>query len=229
VFDRAKADPVAVRLLGVERRGHAAHITLDPVLVQLLGDRYGRALDTDTYWRLGLPTARRLYRFLDCARWAGPTRRDELAPTLDALRQHLPVDRRHPSQIRRTLEPAHAQLVAAGVLRAASFEPRRAEGFRRPVWHAVYAWPGRAEREVAVPFARDGHVGETVGEILRVLRDEHSAGFYVKVARALGAEPTRALLGSVKQSMHEGTSLDAARRIFTATAKRRALEAGIVL
>ena len=61
---------------------------------------------------------------------------------------------------------------------------------------------------------------------LTVLGDERSAAFYVKVVRTLSDEDIRYRLGSVKQALQEGASVDTARKMFTSSVKKRAKDLG---
>jgi plasmid replication initiation protein len=71
------------------------------------------------YFALNSPVARRIYRLLEVARaetgstWRVP---------LERLAALLPLVQRYPSHLQRVLQPAHEMLVAAGVLRDASFD-----------------------------------------------------------------------------------------------------------
>ena len=64
------------------------------------------------------PVARRLYRLLEVAREEGMvTWRVPLA----SLAEQLPLTQRYPSHLQRVLQPAHEMLLAAGLLRDATF------------------------------------------------------------------------------------------------------------
>lgn len=74
-----------------------------------------KLLDTDLYFSLRSPIARRLYRYLDKKRY-----RDKpmFQITLEKLAyEHLGMSRGYfPSQLKRKLEPAHRELIARGFL-----------------------------------------------------------------------------------------------------------------
>jgi plasmid replication initiation protein len=70
------------------------------------------------YFALSSPVARRLYRLLEVARLSNGM--EWLVP-LDRLASQLPLVQRYPSHLQRVLQPAHEMLVAAGLLRDASF------------------------------------------------------------------------------------------------------------
>ncbi len=107
------------------------------------------------------------------SRWRGDAAQATFALTLAQLAAELPVDRTSPSHIERTLDPAHAQLVACGFLREAMYEDRLVAGKKRAeVWvryafadalgapavgAAVGAPPARAGDD-APPAPRSPHV-----------------------------------------------------------------------
>jgi plasmid replication initiation protein len=70
------------------------------------------------YFALSSPVARRLYRLLEVARLADGT---TWRVPLDRLASQLPLVQRYPSHLQRVLQPAHEMLVAAGLLRDATF------------------------------------------------------------------------------------------------------------
>jgi plasmid replication initiation protein len=71
------------------------------------------------YFALNSPVARRIYRLLEVARAeTGGTWRI----SLEKLAAQLPLVQRYPSHLQRVLQPAHEMLVAAGILRDASFD-----------------------------------------------------------------------------------------------------------
>ncbi len=71
------------------------------------------------YFALNSPVARRIYRLLEVARAEeGATWR----VSLEKLAAQLPLVQKYPSHLQRVLQPAHEMLVAAGILRDASFE-----------------------------------------------------------------------------------------------------------
>ena len=191
-----------------------------------------RLLNTAEYFALELPTAKRLYRYLDYRRWRGPERQPAVTVPLKQLAQELPIDREAPSHIRRTLDPAHAQLIERGFLAAAEYEETLMRGKKRPIISVMYRFaepslPPPPPADGAMPrhadHARDPDcIRATVAEILGLLRDEHSLGFYVKVARTLPEEALRNVIGGIRQSIREGVSLEVARKLFTATARKRA-------
>ena len=65
------------------------------------------------------PVARRIYRLLEVAR---AEQGASWRVSLEKLAAQLPLVQRYPSHLQRVLQPAHEMLVAAGILRAASFD-----------------------------------------------------------------------------------------------------------
>ena len=194
-----------------------------------------RLLDTSAYFALQGPTARRLYRYLDYRRWRGTERQDEVSFSLKTLAAELPIERSSPSHIKRTLDPAHAELIAAGLLASAEYEDRPVAGKKRPeVWVGyVFAEPEPPLLDLpkleAPKAAEEKNVGELVREILDLLGDPHSTGFYVQAVKALPEEMLRGLIGGVRESMREGASVEQGRRFFVTGVRARAKAAGIAL
>jgi len=221
----------------------AVRIRFSEELAQSIAEGQFRLLDVGRYFALETPTAKRLFRYLDVRRWRGHERLSELAFPIRQLADELPIDRTSPSHIKRTLEPAHEQLVASGYLAAAQFEERYQQGKKRPTWWATYRFADasalpvepRQDRasDLSKPDIGNGpgpdYIRDTVGDILEVLRDEHSIAFYAKCAKLLPEAMLRNILGGVKQMRDEGATLELARKTFTATAKKRAQAIGITL
>lgn len=197
-----------------------------------------RLLNVGLYFALDTPTARKLYRLLDVRRWRGTEQMPALSLSLRELADKLPIDREAPSHIKRTLKPAHAELVDCGYLTAAEYEERQVMGKKRPAWWVTYHFAdtlprlGGAEARTDAPTdpkADPDYLSEMVGRILAVLRDPHSTAFYVKCAKAFDRDALLNILGGVQQGITEGMGLDVARKTFTATAKKRASALGLTL
>jgi plasmid replication initiation protein len=95
-----------------------ARVTISPVIRSNIAAGYTVTLSAIHYLSLTNPVARRLYRLLEVAREEGMvTWRVPLA----ALAEQLPLTQRYPSHLQRVLQPAHEMLVAAGLLRDATF------------------------------------------------------------------------------------------------------------
>jgi plasmid replication initiation protein len=202
-------------------------------VAQSIAEGQFRLLDTAKYFTLDTPTAKRLYRFLDARRWRGADRQDVLTLPLKELAEHLPIDREAPSHIKRTLNPAHAALIADGYLATAEYQEVPVPDKKRPAILVRYefATPEAREARKLPPGARlatadartdPEYVRNMVAEIIGTLRDEHSMGFYVSVVRALPEEVLRNVLGGTRQAIREGLTIELARKTFTASAKARA-------
>jgi len=85
-------------------------------------------LSAPRYVALNSPVARRIYRLIEVARAesGSPCR-----GSLERLASQLPLVQRYPSHLQRVLQPAHEMLVAAGLLRDASFEQDGKSWFAR--------------------------------------------------------------------------------------------------
>lgn len=229
-------------LRGGEAEATGVEVTLSEGLAESIVKGEYRLLNATAYFALETPTAKRLYRYLDYRRWRGTERQPVFSISLAQLAAELPIDRTSPSHIKRTLDPAHEQLVARGFLAAADYEDRPIAGKKRPQVWVRYTFAessrvppsqdGAADPVVVLPVdprEDPDYLRDMVAEILGTLRDEHSVAFYVKVAKALPEEVLRNVLGGVRQAIREGISLEAARKTFTASARARAKAIGVTL
>ncbi len=87
------------------------------------------SLSLQHYSSLSNPVARRLYRLLATARSQDIV---TWRISLDRLASQLPLTQRYASHLQRVLQPAHEMLIAAGLLRDASFHQLNRE------WHVDY-------------------------------------------------------------------------------------------
>jgi plasmid replication initiation protein len=95
-----------------------ARVTIGPAIRANIAAGYTVTLSAMHYLSLTNPVARRLYRLLEVAREEGMvTWRVPLA----SLAEQLPLTQRYPSHLQRVLQPAHEMLLAAGLLRDATF------------------------------------------------------------------------------------------------------------
>lgn len=95
-----------------------ARVTIGPAIRANIAAGHTVTLSAMHYQSLTNPVARRLYRLLEVAREEGMvTWRVPLA----ALAEQLPLTQRYPSHLQRVLQPAHEMLLAAGLLRDATF------------------------------------------------------------------------------------------------------------
>ncbi|HEY1951218.1 MAG TPA: replication initiator protein A [Gemmatimonadaceae bacterium] len=95
-----------------------ARVTIGPLIRANIAAGHIVTLSAMHYLSLTNPVARRLYRLLEVAREEGMvTWRVPLA----SLAEQLPLTQRYPSHLQRVLQPAHEMLLAAGLLRDATF------------------------------------------------------------------------------------------------------------
>jgi plasmid replication initiation protein len=95
-----------------------ARVTIGPAIRANIAAGHTVTLSASHYLSLTNPVARRLYRLLEVAREDGMvTWRVPLA----SLAEQLPLTQRYPSHLQRVLQPAHEMLLAAGLLRDATF------------------------------------------------------------------------------------------------------------
>jgi hypothetical protein len=101
-------------------RGTEHHtLTFDEIVRRSFEANYLKALDTDFYFSLASPMARRLYRLVDQKRGE----KLSWSVSLGRLRQLVsmaPVYK-YPSQIKQALKPAHRELLKKGFLKEAAF------------------------------------------------------------------------------------------------------------
>jgi plasmid replication initiation protein len=83
-----------------------------PVFIRNYEAQYLKGLDADFYWGLRMPLSKRLYRLVDLQRAGGLSWRTDLF----AVRDQIPLDYRYPSEIKRALGRAHAELTEKGFL-----------------------------------------------------------------------------------------------------------------
>lgn len=95
-----------------------ARVTISPPIRENIAAGFTVTLSSSQYQSLNSPVARRLYRLLEVAREAGSV---AWRIALEELARQLPLAQRYPSHLQRVLQPAHEMLVAAGLVRSASF------------------------------------------------------------------------------------------------------------
>jgi hypothetical protein len=83
-----------------------------PVFIRNYEAQYLKGLDADFFWGLRMPLSKRLYRLIDLQRAGSLSWRTDLF----AVRDQVPLDYRYPSEIRRALGRAHAELEEKGFL-----------------------------------------------------------------------------------------------------------------
>jgi len=103
-----------------------ARVVLSTVIRENLAADHVVSLSAASYWALGSPVARRLYRLLEVARADG---RLTWRIALDRLAEQLPLAQRYPSHLQRVLQPAHDMLVEQGILRNAAIRQQQREWY----------------------------------------------------------------------------------------------------
>ena len=103
-----------------------ARVVLSSVMRANLAADHVVSLSAPSYWALGSPVARRLYRLLEVARADG---RLTWRIGLDRLAEQLPLAQRYPSHLQRVLQPAHDMLVEQGILRNAAIRQQQREWY----------------------------------------------------------------------------------------------------
>jgi hypothetical protein len=89
-----------------------------PVFIRNYEAQYLKGLDADFFWGLKIPLSKRLYRLVDLQRAGGLSWRTDLF----AVRDQIPLDYAYPSQIKRALGRAHAELKEKGFLSGVEYE-----------------------------------------------------------------------------------------------------------
>lgn len=206
-------------LRGEEQGGTTVTVFLSEQIAESIAAGNFRLLDTATYVALDTPTSKRLYRYLDQRRWRGAVCGDTLTVPLEELRVRLPISRHSPSHVRRTLDPAHVELIASGYLASATYDERPIPKRKRKELWVTYEFadrdlrsegrsPARIEADRGVaggPALREqlavfvGAVGREgrpvsdlawwVREVERATGDARSSGFFKQVVEAFAAVP----------------------------------------
>jgi Replication initiator protein A/DnaA N-terminal domain len=94
-----------------------------PIFIRNYEAQYLKGLDADFFWSLRMPLSKRLYRLIDLQRASGLSWRTELF----AVRDQIPLDYPYPSQIKRALKKAHAELEEKGFLSGVDYEEHEEE------------------------------------------------------------------------------------------------------
>src|SRR4051812_16885848 len=90
-----------------------------PIFIRNYMAQYLKGLDLAFYWSLPSPLSKRLYRLVDHQRNGGLTWTTDFF----SLRQQVPLPNySYPSEIKRILEPAHAELEERGFLASVGYE-----------------------------------------------------------------------------------------------------------
>src|SRR5215203_1295415 len=158
-----------------------------PIFIRNYEAQYLKGLDADFFWSLRMPLSKRLYRLIDLQRASGLSWRTDLF----AVRDQIPLDYPYPSQIKRALTKAHAELEEKGFLSGVEYsehEEGNATGVLYRISH-LFARRQKALELSGTPqemFAIERLMREGVrGDTARDLVVSHSAERCLRYADAL--------------------------------------------
>jgi hypothetical protein len=200
--------------------GTAVGVTLNEDVCRAMASE-GRSLDAERYFRLERPVSRRLYRYLDARRWRGSEPLHSLNLPLAELASEIPIQRRTAADQKKTLAPAHAELIRDRFL--ASVDYTRSGR----AWTVCYTFPQGRHGEVAAPTRNEG---EWATMLAREFHDVGSVAFYMDVVRKLPETIVESIVGVIREGIRAGNLAPRlAGRTFTNKAKHAAKQAGISL
>lgn len=224
------------------------YLYLNPPFVLSLNAFYLKPIDFDYYWGLQSPVAQRLYELLGL-RFYGLRHSPYAKYRYSELCTMLPLGRqRYLSKAKQNLDGAHRELASTGFLAAVEWHPIAGERD----WTMLY-YPGeRAQAEIALARAKSeraaiaqrasaDYTDEEIAmadalaeQILGVTGDEHSRGFYTRIARRAMRDGrlynvVDRVLGEVKEDALDGRIRTTKGAVFTDRLKRHCAERGIDL
>lgn len=206
-------------------------VTFSEDVVSSIADGYYRLMDTDAYFALGSPVAKSLFSILDAKRYQGKSRTARVSIGLATLRERLALAVKAPSQVKRALVDAHADLISQGFLGAVEYVPSGVPGRGLDAWTVRYSFAETQGNLRLVPGMDDEETrrASLLREVVETMGDPHSTAFYARVVAALSEAQVRGILGATREALQGGLSIDAARKIFTVTAQQRAKDSGAAL
>ncbi len=149
------------------------------VVRQSFEAEYLKTLDSDFYFSLRSPLAKRLYRLIDRKRQGKP----RWGTSLDKLKDMAPLapSYKTPSKIRDVLETAHSELLRRGFLAGVSYENRNGSHWIR--WRVEPEFDRqRSLKSRGMDLALDAETSEVERRVVSLLADK---GVWVNVARDL--------------------------------------------
>jgi hypothetical protein len=177
-----------------------------PIFIRNYMAQYLKGLDPGFYWRLPSPLAKRLYRLIDHQRNGGLRWQTDLS----ALRQQVPLPNySYPSEIKRILTPAHAELKERGFLAQVLYEGKThvsyeisSEFARRQKARELSGDPGEL-------FAIERLVSEGLrGDVARDLVARHGSERCLHYADALISQRgIRSRAGWLRRAIEDGYEL----------------------
>jgi hypothetical protein len=161
-----------------------------PVFIRNYEAQYLKGLDADFFFSLKMPLSKRLYRLIDLQRAGGLLWRSDLF----AVRDQIPLDYPYPSQIKRALKKAHAELEEKGFLSGVDYEEHE-EGNTTSVLYRISHLFARRQKALELSgtpqemFAIERLMREGVrGDTARDLVVSHGAQRCLRYAEALDAQ-----------------------------------------
>ena len=161
-----------------------------PIFIRNYEAQYLKGLDADFFWSLRMPLSKRLYRLIDLQRASGLSWRTDLF----AVRDQIPLDYPYPSQIKRALKKAHAELEEKGFLSGVDYEEHEEENATSVIYRIspLFARRQKALELSGTPqemFAIERLMREGVrGDTARDLVVSHGAESCLRYAEALDAQ-----------------------------------------
>lgn len=161
-----------------------------PIFIRNYEAQYLKGLDADFFWSLRMPLSKRLYRLIDLQRASGLSWRTDLF----AVRDQIPLDYPYPSQIKRALKKAHAELEEKGFLSGVEYEEHEEENATSVLYRIspLFARRQKALELSGTPqemFAIERLMREGVrGDTARDLVVSHGAESCLRYAEALDAQ-----------------------------------------
>lgn len=149
------------------------------VVRQSFEAEYLKTLDSDFYFSLRSPLAKRLYRLIDRKRQGKP----RWGTSLDKLKDMAPLapSYKTPSKIRDVLETAHSELLRRGFLAGVSYENRNGSHWIR--WRVEPEFDRqRSLKSRGMDLALDAETSEVERRVVALLADK---GVWANVARDL--------------------------------------------
>jgi hypothetical protein len=161
-----------------------------PIFIRNYEAQYLKGLDADFFFSLKMPLSKRLYRLIDLQRAGGLAWRSDLF----AVRDQIPLDYTYPSQIKRALGKAHAELEEKGFLSGVDYEELKEENTTSVLYRIspLFARRQKALELSGTPqemFAIERLMREGVrGDTARDLVVSHGAQRCLRYAEALDAQ-----------------------------------------
>ena len=192
------------------RRGKSTRerhtLRFHPVFIRNYVAQYLKGLDPAFYWSLPSPLSKRLYRLIDHQRDGTLEWKTELS----SLRQQIPLPNySYPSEIKRILKPAHAELKERGFLAGALHEGEAGVSYRISPEFARRQKARELSGEPGELFAIERLVSEGLrGDVARDLVARHGSQRCLHYADALIYQRgIRSRAGWLRRAIEDGYEL----------------------